>query len=82
MEREVLWAMAPACHLAAAFRLPFQKGGIRPAWLIRLGLFLYDHSVGVSSCPQRARSICAAIRRQAAEADLLQGLRVFRRLGR
>ena len=29
-------------HLALRFILPYEKG-IRPAWLVRLGLFLYDH---------------------------------------
>lgn len=43
MEREVLWAMAPHIIWPMRFVLPFHKGGIRPAWLIRLGLFLYDH---------------------------------------
>jgi len=44
-ERETLWAIAP--HLIAPLRfvLPHQKG-LRPAWLIRLGLFLYDHLGG------------------------------------
>ena len=42
MEREVLWAMAPHVIWPLRFVLPYQKGGVRPAWLIRLGLFLYD----------------------------------------
>ena len=46
MEREVLWAMAPHVIWPMRFVLPFQKGGLRPAWLIRLGLFLYDHIGG------------------------------------
>ncbi|MFD1327928.1 glycerol-3-phosphate dehydrogenase [Mycoplana ramosa] len=46
MEREVLWAMAPHVIWPLRFVLPYQKGGIRPAWLIRLGLFLYDHIGG------------------------------------
>ncbi len=45
MEREVLWAMAP--HVISPLRLvlPHHRG-IRPAWLLRLGLFLYDHIGG------------------------------------
>lgn len=46
MEREVLWAMAPHIIWPMRFVLPFQKGGVRPAWLVRLGLFLYDHLGG------------------------------------
>lgn len=51
MEREVLWAMAPHIIWPMRFVLPFQKGGIRPAWLIRLGLFLYDHIGGRKLLP-------------------------------
>ncbi|MFD1746441.1 glycerol-3-phosphate dehydrogenase [Rhizobium helianthi] len=51
MEREVLWAMAPHIIWPLRFVLPFQKGGIRPAWLIRLGLFLYDHLGGRKLLP-------------------------------
>lgn len=41
-EREILWRVAP--HLVAPMRfvLPHHRG-LRPAWLLRLGLFLYDH---------------------------------------
>nr|WP_284739357.1 glycerol-3-phosphate dehydrogenase [Rhizobium sp. CG5] len=51
MEREVLWAMAPHIIWPMRFVLPFQKGGVRPAWLIRLGLFLYDHLGGRKLLP-------------------------------
>ena len=51
MEREVLWAMAPHIIWPMRFVLPFHKGGIRPAWLIRLGLFLYDHLGGRKLLP-------------------------------
>jgi glycerol-3-phosphate dehydrogenase len=51
MEREVLWAMAPHIIWPMRFVLPFQKGGVRPAWLIRLGLFLYDHIGGRKLLP-------------------------------
>lgn len=51
MEREVLWQMAPHVIWPLRFVLPFQKGGIRPAWLIRLGLFLYDHLGGRKLLP-------------------------------
>ena len=51
MEREVLWAMAPHIIRPMRFVLPYHKGGIRPAWLIRLGLFLYDHLGGRKLLP-------------------------------
>ncbi|OQP87213.1 glycerol-3-phosphate dehydrogenase [Rhizobium rhizosphaerae] len=51
MEREVLWAMAPHIIWPMRFVLPFQKGGVRPAWLVRLGLFLYDHIGGRKRLP-------------------------------
>ena len=54
MEREVLWAMAPHIIWPMRFVLPFHKGGIRPAWLIRLGLFLYDHLGGRKLLPATA----------------------------
>ncbi len=50
MEREVLWAMAPHIIRPLRFVLPHHKG-LRPAWLIRLGLFLYDHLGGRKLLP-------------------------------
>ncbi len=44
-EREVLWAMAPHIVWPLRFVLP-HHAGLRPAWLLRLGLFLYDHLGG------------------------------------
>lgn len=41
-EREVLWNKAPHIAWPLRFRLPHQKSG-RPNWLVRLGLWLYDH---------------------------------------
>lgn len=41
-EREVLLAAAPHIIWPLRFVLPHERS-IRPAWLIRLGLFLYDH---------------------------------------
>jgi glycerol-3-phosphate dehydrogenase len=50
MERETLWAIAP--HLVRPLRiiLPYHKG-LRPAWLLRLGLFVYDHLGGRRRLP-------------------------------
>ncbi|MGE0845565.1 MAG: glycerol-3-phosphate dehydrogenase [Flavobacteriaceae bacterium] len=45
MEREVLWGIAPHIIRPLRFVLPHHKG-LRPAWLLRLGLFLYDHIGG------------------------------------
>ncbi len=41
-EREVLLKSAPHIIWPMRFVLPHHKG-LRPAWLLRLGLFLYDH---------------------------------------
>jgi glycerol-3-phosphate dehydrogenase len=41
-ERERLLNSAPHIIWPLRFILPYEKG-IRPAWLVRLGLFLYDH---------------------------------------
>ncbi|RST84995.1 glycerol-3-phosphate dehydrogenase [Aquibium carbonis] len=50
MEREVLWRMAPHIIWPMRFVLPHHKG-LRPAWLLRLGLFLYDHIGGRKLLP-------------------------------
>ena len=49
-EREVLWAMAPHIIWPLRFVLPHVEG-LRPAWLLRLGLFLYDHIGGRKRLP-------------------------------
>ena len=41
-EREKLWAIAPHIIRPMRFILPWVRG-LRPRWLLRLGLFLYDH---------------------------------------
>ncbi|WP_262272641.1 glycerol-3-phosphate dehydrogenase [Microvirga yunnanensis] len=51
MEREVLWSMAPHIIWPLRFVLP-HHGGLRPAWLLRLGLFLYDHIGGRKLLPK------------------------------
>lgn len=50
MEREVLWKTAPHIIRPMRFVLPHHKG-LRPAWLLRLGLFLYDHLGGRKLLP-------------------------------
>ncbi len=50
MEREVLWRNAPHIIWPMRFVLP-HAAGLRPAWLLRLGLFLYDHIGGRKALP-------------------------------
>jgi glycerol-3-phosphate dehydrogenase len=50
IEREVLWGIAPHIVHPLRFVLPHHKG-LRPAWLLRLGLFLYDHMGGRKRLP-------------------------------
>ena len=50
MEREVLLRAAPHIIWPLRFVLPHHKG-LRPAWLLRLGLFLYDHLGGRKLLP-------------------------------
>lgn len=49
-ERETLWAIAPHIIWPLRFVLPHRKG-LRPAWLLRLGLFIYDHLGGRKRLP-------------------------------
>lgn len=49
-EREVLWANAPHIIWPMRFVLPHQRG-LRPAWFLRLGLFVYDHIGGRKLLP-------------------------------
>ncbi|MEZ5537678.1 MAG: glycerol-3-phosphate dehydrogenase [Thiolinea sp.] len=49
-EREVLWRMAPHIIWPMRFILPHHKA-LRPAWLLRLGLFIYDHLGGRKKLP-------------------------------
>jgi glycerol-3-phosphate dehydrogenase len=50
LERETLWRIAPHIVWPLRFVLPHHKG-LRPAWLLRLGLFLYDHLGGRKLLP-------------------------------
>ncbi len=50
MEREVLWGIAPHIIWPLRFVLPHDEG-LRPAWMLRLGLFLYDHLGGRKRLP-------------------------------
>ena len=50
IEREVLLRAAPHIIWPLTFVLPHSKG-LRPAWMLRLGLFLYDHLGGRKKLP-------------------------------
>jgi glycerol-3-phosphate dehydrogenase len=65
-EREILWSNAPHLVRPLRFVLPCQKG-LRPAWLLRLGLFLYDHIGGRKRLPP---TLGLDLRRDAAGAPL------------
>ncbi|MEM8748915.1 MAG: glycerol-3-phosphate dehydrogenase [Pseudomonadota bacterium] len=49
-EREVLWSAAPHIIRPMRFILPHHKA-LRPAWMLRLGLFLYDYIGGRKLLP-------------------------------
>jgi glycerol-3-phosphate dehydrogenase len=49
-EREILWGIAPHIIRPLRFILPYSDG-LRPRWLLRLGLFLYDHIGGRKKLP-------------------------------
>ncbi|EQB01737.1 glycerol-3-phosphate dehydrogenase [Sphingobium baderi] len=49
-ERERLWKIAPHIIHPLRFVLPWVPG-LRPRWLLRLGLFLYDHIGGRRALP-------------------------------
>jgi len=53
-EREVIWAIAPHIVRPLRFVLPHQAG-LRPAWVLRTGLFLYDHLGGRRRLPPTRR---------------------------
>ena len=53
IEREILWGMAPHIIEPMRFVLPHHKG-LRPKWLLRLGLFIYDHLGGRKRLPPTA----------------------------
>src|SRR6266700_2290697 len=50
IEREILWQIAPHIIRPLRFVLPHHNG-LRPAWLLRPGLFMYDHIGGRNLLP-------------------------------
>ena len=53
-ERERLWRLAPHIIWPMRFVLPHHTG-LRPKWLLRLGLFVYDHLGGRKLLPKTRR---------------------------
>ncbi|MDE2362679.1 MAG: glycerol-3-phosphate dehydrogenase [Hyphomicrobiales bacterium] len=49
-EREIVWRNAPHIVHPLRFVLPYAEGQ-RPAWMLRAGLFLYDHIGGREKLP-------------------------------
>src|SRR3981081_360455 len=59
IEREVMLRMAPHLIRPMRFVLP-PEPGLRPAWMLRLGLFVYDHLGGRRKLPPpRPNPLCA-----------------------
>src|SRR3954466_7958568 len=56
-EREILLRTAPHLIRPMRFVLPHDRA-IRPLWLVRLGLFLYDHIGGQRTLPGTERIHC------------------------
>ena len=52
-EREVLMRVAPHLVQPLRFVLPHHSG-LRPAWMLRAGLWLYDHVAGRTTLPRAA----------------------------
>jgi glycerol-3-phosphate dehydrogenase len=50
LEREVIWGIAPHIVWPLRFVLPHHSG-LRPSWLLRIGLFLYDNLGGRRRLP-------------------------------
>ncbi len=81
IEREVLMRNAPHIIWPMRFVLPHSPQD-RPACWCGWGCFSTIIWADESVCLRRARSICGAILRRAAQGCLYQGFRVFRLLGR
>ena len=71
-EREALIAIAPHIMWPMRFVLPHSRG-LRPAWMLRLGLFLYDH---IGGRKKLSATQTVNLRRHPAGAPLQQGYRL------
>ncbi len=70
-EREILWRQAPHIVWPMRFVLPVLPGG-RPAWMLRAGLWLYDHLGKRDALPA---TTTVDLRREFATLGLKPGLR-------
>ena len=76
VEREVLLRSAPHIVWPTRFVLPHSPQD-RPAWMLRIGLFLYDHIGGRRTLPGcRALDLSREPEGAAAAAELRQGFRI------
>jgi len=71
-EREALWRIAPHIIWPMRFVLPYARG-LRPAWLLRLGLFLYDH---IGGRKRLQKTVTVDLRRHPAGAPLQKRFRI------
>ena len=82
VEREILWQIAPHIVWPVRFVLPLHKG-LRPAWLLRLGLFLYDHFGGTApAASHREPATRSGSGWRSAETRIHPRIRIFGLLGR
>jgi glycerol-3-phosphate dehydrogenase len=73
MEREVLWSIAPHIVWPLRFVLPYHAK-LRPRWMLRLGLFLYDHIGGRRKLPKtRVVDLGRDVTGQSLKADFTRG---------
>ena len=81
IEREVLLRNAPHLTRPLRFVLPHHSG-LRPAWMLRLGLFLYDHLGGRHILPgTQVLDLTHHVVGEPLEARVPPGLRLFGLLG-
>lgn len=72
LERETLWKMAPHIITPLRFVLPHHKG-LRPVFILRIGLFLYDYIGGRKLLPATKR---LNLRKNAIGAPLNHALKI------
>jgi glycerol-3-phosphate dehydrogenase len=73
MEREVLWSIAPHIVWPLRFVLPYHAK-LRPRWMLRLGLFLYDHIGGRRKLPKtRVVDLTRDVTGQSLKPDFTRG---------
>ncbi|MEH6457614.1 MAG: glycerol-3-phosphate dehydrogenase [Cocleimonas sp.] len=73
-EREILWRVAPHIIHPLRFVLPYHKG-LRPWWLLRIGLFMYDHLGGRKLLPaSNAVSLIDTVEGDCLKPNFVKGL--------